>query len=316
MEVKATDSNKGRSLSMGQVIRIFVFPVIIVGNSLILLAIKRHKSLKKVTYYLLGNLAVADLVFGFNLGLRGMFSILKLNSPLFCAITTQVSILALGSSLTGLVLICTQTFLSARFLFVGRNLFSNKIGMFLVAGSWLSWSAFLLWGILTADIKGMRFNGNCSIYNGFATETFLTFISVICAVHIVLIIWLQLHTLFLIRRQRNSLQRNLVSHVNPDAATMTKINKVNRAARITQIVTIVLLVTLFSWGPSSIGLLLFFACGETCGVTDRIIERLLICTAFQSVSNVFVYSLKSPEFREAFAHILRCRRAVIEPDTS
>ena len=111
-----------------------LIPLIILGNTLILAAIKYQKSLHKITYYLLGNLAVADLLFGLNMVVRVALIIANKFNALYCLITTFIAILAGGGSLSGLLFICIQNFIAVKFVFSARNGLSAKKASVLVVG--------------------------------------------------------------------------------------------------------------------------------------------------------------------------------------
>ena len=184
------------------VVQIIILPVIVLGNSLILWAIKKSPSLRKVTYYLLGNLAVADLLFGIMLAIRVMVTFADMFSIQMCLVLNELGLVPVGSSISGVLLICVHNFNSVKSL---RHLvkpgFNFKATWIMMAVSWFGWCILSISGYLTADTTA-EINNRCFIGNGAYHRGFLATLSVVSIVHFVLIITFQACTIITIQQQR------------------------------------------------------------------------------------------------------------------
>ena len=166
-----------------------------------------------------------------------------------------------------------------------------------------------------ADLSKEIPGSECSLMNGIYSAKFPWMISAVCLIHFILVIWLQCHTLALIRKRQTFLQHQLNMDNQPHT-TAVQLNRVRTAAHVTRMVSLVLLLTLLGWGPYVVGLAIVVVCPEACGMSG---DTLVIFSTFlciQSVGNVFIYEIKSKQFKEAFSKILRCRYNRVGPVTT
>ena len=95
-----------------EIIRICVSAIVFIGNGLIILTIKKCKSLHKTAIYLLANLAVADMLVALFMTLDAIMLLLGVNSQ---CILLQLVFLVTGAASAGVILVCAQSFLGIAF---------------------------------------------------------------------------------------------------------------------------------------------------------------------------------------------------------
>ena len=286
--------------------------LVLAGNSLILVAIKRSKSLHQVTYYLLANLAVSDILFGVCIGLHAVSSFTE--SHAMSCIIVGLSNLSGGSCMSGVLFLALQSFLCLKFPLKFRMGFNNKTAVIMILGSWAFWAcqgvSAYVHRISSSD------NTNDSICEAVSSNNknhpLMWVFTAVGDIHMVTLIVLQVSSLVMIHRRRKLLQAQVrsacrePSTIGESARHMKRLNKFGRTVEIT---TYVLVLFLVSWGPMLFSLSLFLVCGERCNFMDNHtwISNL---TILNSLGNVFIYWKKSDEFRAAFSNICHCKQRI------
>ena len=278
---------------VNQVVQIFFIVIILFANGLILAAIRQSKKLQKLTFYLLGGVAVGDALFAFAFASKFILKD-KWNGYgcMLCCFFVLVSSL---SSFSCVLFTTIQNFISVKFYAYAKNGLSNRSAKLLVAGIWVFWSIVGSTGFITADVTKENPGNLCFIGNALYSSSFLLMLSVIALAKFVFVIVLQVYTILIVKQQHSHIQSQLNTNV---AANVVKVRNIQRVARVTKIITLVLLLTLFSWGPLLVAFAVISVCPETCGVTGEHILILASLLFINSFGNVFIYGMKSEEFRE------------------
>jgi hypothetical protein len=308
-----TTTDPGRNNTVVLVIQGFVIPVIIFGNALILAAIHKSSCLRKTTYYLIGNLAVADLLFGLILGVRVVLMLLDRITSFVCLLINLVGLIPTACSTSAILIICVQNLTIVKFLHTTKPGLSSKVATVLIAVSWGLWFVVSFLGYMTAH-SDAQLDNRCFLGNGQYDRGFLATLSVIGMLQLVVIFILQALTIFTIQQEKRFLQRQMQANVEP-VTNAIKLNILQKATRLGRIITVLLAVTLLSWGPFIFGLAIFVLCPSENCITGDLLMALLTFTAINSTVNVFIYRLKSKQFRDAFASLLWCQNSVTPTDS-
>ena len=287
--------NNNRTITdlIPQIAQLAVVPIVLVGNTLILWAISRFSSLQKVTYYLLGNLAVADIVYAIGITLNSLCVILKLGEY-FLNTSFFLLLMSGGTSLSGTVLVSVHSFLAVRFPVRFRDGFDLKIAGFLLAGMWIFWIAHALAVILTL--------GDSKLEVAFSVSKV-----VLNLVHLVILICLQLSTV----RQIKKTKRSLRGQGHP--ITSATLDRLNNMSKIVAIVSTIAVLCCIAWIPTSILILLRFFC-PTCGITVTQMRMSRVCFLPNLIGNIVIYFVKSKEFKKVFKTMCKCRTNQVSPE--
>ena len=293
------------------VIQVILMPIVMSGNTLILCAIKRSKSLHKVSYYLMGNLAVADILFGFSIFIRNIFALQNKLDMWACLLTNALTVLSAESSLTGILLLCLQSFLSVRFSILFKTGFTNRVAGSLVALMWTFNSIIATLAIVLADTSMELPVNQCYVASQYYSRTFTGIMSVATCGTMILLVTFQLLTIATIEKQSKQLLSQQSSsnegtgstRLSTVAKNAISIKRLRKTSQIVRIVGFVLGAAILLWGPYITGVAVYTFCPDRCGMENRTLMTLSIPVIFNSIANVFIYGVKSKEFRTAFARI-------------
>ena len=287
--------------------------LILIGNIFIFAAIKVSNSLNKMTYYLLGNIAITDVLFAFGLGLRMVLFLM--NSARFSCLTRFLMVLSGGGSMSGVLILSLQSFLCLAFPTKFKSVFKLRTVGLLLLVSWIAWTCYTAVGnfvAFTDDVCYLVEERNNKYWIGILIISGLT--------HILVLIFLQSASVYLINKQHRKLDRQIqnANPLNPADRTNSERRKIRlqRRSRIVSMITAVLLLFLVSWGPLYLGLALFTFCPNQCGINLSTMRSLANLSILNSMGNIFIYIKKSKEFRQALRYICRCSNQVGNNDSS
>ena len=181
-------------------------PLVLFGNALILLAIRYSKSLRKVTYLFIGHLATADLLFGLTTCVRCIFIIIsKMDDAYPCLASNAMVVASGGASMTGILLLCLDAYLSVRHSVTLSGVFTTRLAWHLIVVSWVFWLAFSVLGVALADPEASE--AECYLGGGLYRNTYLVCLPLVYYVHFVSVLYLQLATVVTTRMRFKQLQR-------------------------------------------------------------------------------------------------------------
>ncbi len=163
---------------------------ILISNAMIVAAIHRNKYLHKVTYYLIGNLAIADLVFGICLTLR--FFLLVLNRMSFtpCMVVLSLLVTSSGASVTFIAFLSFERYLAVKHVYSFKVILTNTTVWKLIISCWIYW---LFYGFIAFAIPAKSSFTNshdiaCYMGNGFQNDYYLFVTTIKFLLH-QLVIW-------------------------------------------------------------------------------------------------------------------------------
>ena len=284
-----------------------IVPFVLSGNSVILYAIRKFKSLHKVTYYLLGNLAIADISFAITLAIRCIFNLTNKLDKYPCIITNFIVGTSGGGSLSGTLIVCLHTYLAVRFPARFSSGFTVKVAAVLVIGAWSFWSIFLLIGVLTGDQEFQEFKDSCYFMSGYFNYEFITSFCVLVQVLLLILVFFQASTVYLIKRKEASL-RAQGSQGNP--STAVSLNKLKKTSNVVGIVTLILIFNLIAFVPITTAGLLHIYC-ESCQVSAELAGKLSAFLMPNMICNIIIYFVKSKEFKKLLPKV--CKSNQVNP---
>ena len=268
----------------------------------------------KVTCYLLANLAVSDMLLGLAVGLHAVSKLTEA-SGLIC-VATSIGNLAGGCGMSGVLLLCLQSFLCMRFPTQFRTGISKRLAAVLILMSWLLWMSHSIYGY----IHSLKLeDGRCPIMSQQGDIIWISLLAIVGDIHMVALTYLQVSALIMIRVRKRYLKaqvraaRRELSTIGQSARHLNKLEKISK---LVSIVGLVLVIFIISWGPFLIGLSIFSLCDESCKERLDKVGILPALTLINSLGNIFIYWKKSEEFRLALSNICHCRQRVgIAPPT-
>ena len=288
------------------IVPLFIVPFVLSGNSAVLCAISKFKSLHKVAYYLLGNLAIADITTAITLLIRCIFNLLNRLDINHCMTNQFFATVATGSSLSGTLIVCLHSFFAVRFPEQFRSGFTVKVAALLVIGSWSGWSFVSVIGLFTNN-KEFQSAENCNVFSGNFNYTYATFVCILVQLHLLLLVFFQVSTVYLIKRKEASL-RAQAGQGNP--STAVSLNKLKKMSSVVGIVTVILIFTLIAYVPISTAALLYMYC-DSCEITQQHMALMSVFIIPNMISNVIIYFLKSGEFNKLLPKV--CKRHQVNP---
>ena len=106
-----------------------LLPPILIGNILILLAVRKVKNLRNITLFYIGQLAISDIAFGVATVLRIAlaFSYQVNLSKVVCQIALCTLFVSGGSALSSILLLSMEGFLSVRFFIFFKSRFTLRV---------------------------------------------------------------------------------------------------------------------------------------------------------------------------------------------
>ena len=276
-------------------------PLILAGNSLILWAIARFKSLNKVTYYLLGNLAVADILSAVGIALRSIIHLIPVLATDWI-IRCQIFLfnVSLLGSLSGTFIISLHTFLAVKSPVLFRDGFTVKLAAQLVTFEWLLVIILFFINALKCEIQfendgsfvGVKFQPGLSILTGS-----------LVIIHVLLLVSLQVSTVIKVEKSRSSLQ-NQPPQGNPvTAAVQARLDTLSRTVVIVSIITVLILI---AWLPALILFPIAKMCSN-CGIKESDVATIAsVCFLPNMIGNFVIYFIKSKEFNDVLCTICKC----------
>ena len=293
-------------LTAQNIFLLIIAPIILLGNLLILLTIRKTRSLHRVTFYFLGNLAAADFLYGIALGIRNA---LALQGGLFgyrCSVMRSLVILSAQSSLSGTLLLSIQNYLCVRYPVRFQSGLPTRFSGILVCVMWILWGGLAICGVAFNDHEPLE--TECHLLSKNRNRTLTVILVSLAVLQVLALITLQISTLNRIHERRRFHQSNTRDTLNPSALAQSNagLRRLNRMSKVVNIVRIILVLSFVFWAPLIIGMLLFFLCPESCGVDQNMLHILGSISTFNSLVNIFIYYTKSKEFHSALMDMICC----------
>ena len=293
------------------IVFLLIGPLVIAANSVILWAIKNYKSLHKVTYYLLADLAVSDI-------LCGVVSILRFlayfsDSKKLCVFSIFLTGLAYLGTLSGTLTISLHSCLAIK----GHTRFLNGISVRVVKIIiTVKWIVGIIISLATF-VNGPGSNhekDSCSIFGGYYTHGFLIVLATTCWTTVAAVIFTQAFTVIYVQCKKRAL-RSQAPQGNPSTANHLK--KLKERSKVVTMITIIVVLNTVALLPVSIVGMLHIFC-ESCGISQGHVALSAVSCLLSLFGNIVVYFLKSREFKKVLRAM--CNRhgvvqaAIAQPD--
>ena len=299
------DMNKTLSDFIPQIGQLFTALLVLTGNSLILWAIHHFSSLHKVTYYLLGNIAVADVVYAVGLAMSSVCVIFGLGTTALTIVSFPLLVSG-WMSLSGTVLVSLHSFVAVKFPVRFNDGFDPKMAVLLMAGIWGFWIVHTVTGILTVDWNYQEQDDSLELPIADAYTVSRVALNVM---HLAVLVCLQVSTVLQIRSAKRSLQGQGQGHPVTSAA----LDRLNNTSRIVGIVSTITVLCLIAWIPVSVLVLLQIFC-PSCGITVTHYRLSRICFLPNLIGNIVIYFVKSREFKKVLKIMCKCRANQVSPE--
>ena len=291
------------------VIQTIMVILILSGNILILIAIRQSSSMRKISYYFIGNLAVADIIFGLALGMRLILHVANYSSTASCIAIIMVAIVTGLSSATGICFLCLESYLSVRHIMIFKTSFTPKTAWFLIMSSWLCWSIVGCLAVVNPNTDTIAAS-ECYFVNDYFNTGYLVFVWILLFCLMFAIIILEVQTLYHIRKHFKNMVSATIRNGMPSQSDQQKrlLKKINSMSHL---IAAILICYIMTWGPYTFGLMLITTC-DHCGVNTTQLHYLIMVVSINSAANVIIYVFKSKEFRDAFKRIFGCRSVQVD----
>ena len=292
--------------SLAQYIVFLLFaPCVIAANSVILWAIKNYKSLHKVTYYLLADLAVSDILCGVVAILR--FLAYFSDSKKLCVFSTFLTGLAYLGTLSGTLTISLHSCLGIKWHTRFLNGISVSVVKMIIAVKWIVGIIISL-GTFVNGPGSNREKDSCSFFGGYYAHAFLIIMATTCCTFVAVIIFTQAFTVIYVNYKRKGLHSQ-APQGNPSTANHLK--KLKERSKVVAMITIIVVLNTVALLPVTIiGMLHIFS--ESCGISQRQVALSSVSSIPSLVGNVIVYFLKSKEFKKVLRAMCNWHRT--QPD--
>lgn len=288
-------------------IQVTLIVFILAGNGLILLAIRRSKTMRKVSYYFIGNLAAADILYGFILAVRMLLLLTGNLNTAGCIFILMIVCISGQATATGILILCLESYLSVRHIMIFKTTFTPKVAFSLIAISWLVAIMVNLFSLYKPLGKVIP-PDQCYLVNGYYNYGYLVTISVIAAVLLTGIFTFEILTIYYVRKHF----RAMLSGSGPaEAKSDQQKRMLKKVSNMSQLVVLIMAAFVLSWVPFSIALFLYCICPESCNVTGVTVFTLALLMTVGSAANVIIYAIKSKEFRMEFKKMFTCQKSQV-----
>ena len=183
---------------------IILLPFIFIGNTLILLALKRIKNLRSVTLFYIGQLALSDIAFGVVMVLRVVliFSFKFHFNRVACQIVLHILFVSGGSALSAILLLSMEGYLSVRFFIFFKLRYTRTVAYITSFISVTIWIILISIGFIIPNPPAGDLTDSCTCHLGnqvLFDKAVLKVIVILLWGHVLLIFVFLLGTFLLIR---------------------------------------------------------------------------------------------------------------------
>ena len=285
--------------------------LLVIGNSLVLVAIKKSKSLHKVTYYLLANLSIADILIGLCTGGHAVVQLLEIDGT---CLVTYVGVLAGAIAGMAIILMCMQSFLCLAFPTRFMNGLNSRAAVVALIGSWI-------FSLLQSGSSYLYLNReDCMIFSINNNKAWMRSIATLRLLQMLIMVTLQISSLVLLHRQKRRLRPKnggggggAGSSSSKSVDTARKIKKLEKKSHAVYLIASVLVLYVICYGPFLVMWCLFAFCsGELCDRLEvsSVPRYLALLVIINCVGNIVLFWKKCEEFRTGLSNVLKCGQRV------
>ena len=273
----------------------------ILGNSLIIATIYRHRHLRTIQNLIILNLSIVDFLFAAIVNpicIASFFRGEKTRSEVSCHISGIFSLLFSIVSINTLVFISIERYMATNFPIKHRNLLSIKRIKITLGFIWL-WSAFLC----ILPLKTSRFANipnffHCSVDWAYHLPITLSYLTVVILVPHLILVYCNIRVFQATRSMRK------VSVFLSAPSRYSKGIQQCREHRITVVTFMVTITFLVCWMPYCIATICL-ASGKS-DLPKEFTSVALMMAIANSCCNPIIYGIMNRSFRKAFREILCC----------
>ncbi|XP_074660549.1 beta-2 adrenergic receptor-like [Tubulanus polymorphus] len=296
---------------------------IVIGNGLTIHCVRSVRSLQKMMYFLVANLAASDLLVGISLIVYGVYRIFQTASaPRECVLVSRIlckgwfvtKVVSVSSSVQTLVIIAFDQYFSIRLPFRYQRISVKKYyRAFCVAVPWITASATMVPLVVFNLLVGQKtFDPRtqfCVFFSVLKDEYLIVCASAICGICSLLFAF---HSCIYQIAKKHIFRLELLGGYTT-TATSRKYRYVSSISKSKKsIMTIIIVLGAFSlcWTPNLIISILKLRYGKLSQIYS---DMAIILIPLNSIFNPLIYAWRFKEFRNAYKTMYsrkcRCRRA-------
>ena len=174
-----------------QVIQIVICIAILIGNLMIIIAIRRSEKLKSVYHFWMAHLAIADFVTGVLIAIQMFLSSNNLTTIMGCRIFYTAALPTFSASIFGLFMVSYTSYKCTRSLtpIVNLDCLERQRVKIQIGCVWIFWVLFYLTGMLlfNRSVPMYSYIQSCSLISAQINGTFLFVVSVIILVGVLIV---------------------------------------------------------------------------------------------------------------------------------
>ena len=295
-------------LNMVLIIIIIFAIVTILGNTLVLVATWRERSLHEPNKYFIVCLAVADLLVGMILEPLLVFQLLSegLGTNIHvCRFMVWLDTVALTASIYSLTFISFDRYLKLRKPLQYRSRMTTSKSLKIIFIIWFISTAFATYAATPdSGSNGILFTAKFSVScrpEGSKAKRFYTILAVSAFFLPTLVILIMYALIFVVVHKRQKMLRNgelgqTFNDRNQQRAFLQNLKTI-------RVLLVVAGVFILCWGPFFINLLLRFYSRDARGI--RSVTLRLVLPYFNSLCNPIIYACLDRTYREAFKNLFQ-----------
>ena len=285
------------------VIRVVIFTVNILGNSLILLVVRYSKYFRHVTRHLVVHVAVTDILFGCIIVLHTVFNtgFLKWTSYI-CIIVQSLEMVTSAAIGFGICLILVENYLSVRHLDSqgGTHMSLGKVQISIVS-FWILMFIIQLLPVFTINHS----DNSCTVPE---PSVLIAETSVIILI-LITMLFLMIQMMLIVRKSLKNLFQGESS-----AADLHKQRSMKKKAKLATLFIIIALGFILSWAPIIVTAALDMICHACVPLAAAQITSSFV--QLNSCVNFIVYAMKDKNFKSVCVQILKCKVNEVAPLSS
>ena len=288
-------------------VRVMIIVVSLVGNCLILAAVRKSQHFSRVTRHLIGHVAIADIVFVCSVMFNTYLILQESRSYQAC----------LGSSMAGMVsglcscwsvcLIFLDNYLSVRRKGPAEPGFSLPKARWCIVCGWLVTIIYIVYVVYYLPDAPKSITTICRPGLLFTDKSLLS-VGVLILVVTAVTMFFMLLTLYTIKKRSDTLFQE-GSHVQ----NVQRQQNLKMRSRVVRLFTVIAIGFIISWCPISIALCIAALCTNRCGVTEDHFKLVLSFTLLNAVMNIIVYVIKDKKFRQDVKRAITCQANQVAP---
>ena len=302
----SSDVERARSHYFPVFITQIGFGAIAVIVNLLVLCVFIISRLRSSFSCMLCNLAIANLLMGISLSTRAVIEIIDedvgYTVQLICHLTLMTVIMNVGTCITTICCMCLNMYLSIRYALQFAGGISLQKTIMVLASSWLFWFGYSL-TIFAATTNSVNNNEafSCNFASGRYHKNYVVTFVGISLVICCLTILFQYKTIRAIRKQMMKVMPSNAPQTSHQSSGdfMIKSSRPSQILRHMSItVTFILGLYIVCWGPFILIHFIANTCPNECSITEEIITSVSTLPIIHSIANIFIYSVRSKEFRK------------------